>query len=140
MTKSLTLFARAAAAIAAIAMASPSTASAICWIERVERTKAGVKVFFGDRRPVWIIRPGQRLTIVDVDQAGSAEPASGNRPARVRWVEGVPGDLFRVQNSHHDSCRLTVARQGDKLGLWAEAQLSLPGTPSHETAKFIAAQ
>jgi hypothetical protein len=131
---------RSAIAVAAlVAIGQPVEARDICWIDRVERTKGGVKVFFESGRYVQIFRPSKPITTVLVDRSAPEHPPSSKDPARVKSVEGVSGDRF-VTRTSHDGCSMTVATQGDGVGIWVEAEMGLPGGPPVKTEKFIAAQ
>ena len=128
------------ASLTAAAAAVPTQARDICWIDRVERMSGGVRVYFSDARTVTIIRPGSRGVTVFVDQDKPEAPTSDRLPAQVKRVEGALGDQFMSLNSGHDGCRLTVATQGDKIGLWAQAWMGMPGTRPGTSEKFIVAQ
>ncbi len=72
----------------------------ICWIDHVGRDGSGVRVFFSSSAPT-----------------GSEQKS----------VRGEVGARFMPANSSHDGCVITVARNGDELGVRAEASFFLPG-------------
>lgn len=134
----------AAVALASLlAAAASAEARDICWIDRVERTTAGVRVFFSEPRVVFI-RGAARSGAFDVDQSKPEGGLSDRQIPRAKSVEATPGDQLRTDNNH-DGCTLTFRMEGNVAGLWVENWYMPPPTagvpmkPGQQT-KFIPAQ
>jgi len=124
-------------------MEGPVEARDICWIDRIERTATGIRVFFSEPRVVFV-KGGVRSTVIEVDQNAPEREQSDKQLARVKSIEAVPGDQLRTDNNH-DGCTMTVATQGTATGLSVKNWYMPPPTAGvkmepMQTTKFIAAQ
>jgi hypothetical protein len=127
-----------------LAIGQAASAKDICWIDRIDRTTIGVRVFFSESRIVFVVRPG-KSTVVEANQNVPERAEAGNTPARVRSIDAALGDQLRT-NNNHDGCTMTVATQGDVPGLVVKNWYMLPPTSPYpptgpqETTSFIAAR
>jgi hypothetical protein len=135
---------RAAGALASlVATAASAEARDICWIDKVERTAVGVRVFFSEPRIVFV-KGAVKSTVFEVDQSKPEGGSSDGRISRAKSVEAIPGDKLSTNNSH-DGCTLTFKIEGNVAGLWVENWYMPPPTagvpmkPGQQT-KFIPAQ
>jgi hypothetical protein len=135
---------RFALVVVFLAVGQASSARDICWIDRIDRTAAGVRVFFSEPRLVFVVRPG-KSTVVEANQNAPERADAGNNPARIRSIDAAFGDQLRTSNNH-DGCTMTVATQGDVPGLLVKNWYMLPPIPGNpesgpqENTKFIAAR
>jgi hypothetical protein len=117
---------------ASVAYGGLANASEICGITRVERTSEGVRVYF---EPTWVevLRPGEKPLMIMVDPNAPEEAKPHNTADRVRAVPAVLGDGLRWRQRAHSVCNMTVAAQGDSIGILATFGSALPGLPPTTT-------
>ncbi len=125
------------------AISAPAEARDICFIDKVERTAAGVRVFFSEPRIVFV-KGAVKSTAFEVDQSKPEGGLSDGNIPRVKSVEIVAGDKLSTNNSH-DGCLMTLKMEGNVAGLWVENWYMPPPTagvpmkPGQQT-KFIPAR
>lgn len=112
----------------------------ICWIERVERTKQGVDVYFSDVRNVNVIRTGGKPETYLAYPSNAVRVQLYGNETPVGAVSAGLGDRLFSHNSPHDSCSLTVVMRDGKIGLDANASMQMGDLPPSSARKFIPAE
>jgi hypothetical protein len=115
-----------ALAAALLVFASDTSALAFCWIDRLERTPAGVDIYF--------TVPGPRVLLVMRTDGRNVESAAP------KMLSAVVGDSIVGKNSPHDGCRLRVVSTDGKTGIEVNTWTNLPGLPSQSATKFLEVQ
>ncbi|WP_197342417.1 hypothetical protein [Ralstonia solanacearum] len=112
----------------------------LCWIERVVQAADGVALHFTQSGPLRISvsrhgsPPEQETYLVQNGVARLLTPNGGKETAIVLSI----GDEAHALEMH-SSCVLRVDKQGDDVGVAAEAGIYVPGrTPSTQRHFFVA--
>ncbi|MBB6583802.1 hypothetical protein [Ralstonia solanacearum] len=133
-----TIFATVVLAIPAIGHAQH-----LCWIERVVQTDDGVALHFTQNGAFYIAvaRHGESakrdMFIVRDGVAWSQNP--NGSPGKATEVVLPIGDKAEAWEMH-SSCVLRADRQGDVVGVAAEAHINLPGRASATQTHFFVAE
>jgi hypothetical protein len=114
--------------------------SEICGITRVERTSEGVRVYFEIPLEVEVLRPGEKPLAILVDPNAPEKAKLNNTADPVRAVPAVLGDRLQTRQGAHAGCNMTVATQGDSIGILATIGVALPGLPAYHDTKFVPAR
>jgi hypothetical protein len=125
---------------ASAAYGAPADASEICGITRVERTSEAVRVYFEIPLRVEVLRPGEKPLPIMVDPNVPEKAKANNTADPVRAVPAVLGDGLQTRQGAHAGCNMTVATQGDSIGILATIGVALPGLPSYQDTKFVPAR
>jgi hypothetical protein len=131
--------ARLMAALAALVFAEAPALASDCGIDRVERTRTGVKVYFTKPTSVTVARPEKPPLKVVVDASSTREmDSAGAGP--VAAIPGVLGDTIYLTWSNHSGCIMVIATRGDDIGIYETLGLSAPGLPPWVKSNFTAAR
>jgi hypothetical protein len=131
--------ARLVVALAVLAFAEAPVRASDCGIDRVERTRTGVRVCFSTPTSVTVARPEKPPLKVMVDASSTREmDSAGAGP--VAAVPGVLGDRIYLTWSNHSGCNMVVATQGDDIGIYETLGVSAPGLPPWVKSNFTAAK
>ena|SRR6266851_8443965 len=131
--------ARLVAGLAALVFAEAPVHASDCGIDRVERTRAGVKIYFSKPTSVTVARPGKPPLKVMVDASSTREmDSAGAGP--IAAVSGVLGDRIYLTWSTHSGCNMVVATRGDDIGIYETLGVSAPGLPPWVNSNFTAAK
>ena len=126
--------------LAAFVVALPPPATQICWLSDVRRLDAGVVIEFVDGpRSVWRKRAAMSERF-EVDPATRDVTRDTAGVWQVKAVVAQIGDVLSVSNSPEDVCQLTVTKQGDAIGVIAEASFRLPNMPADTRTEFVSAR
>ncbi len=131
--------ARPVIALVVLVFADASVHASDCGIERVERTRAGVKVYFSKPTSVTLVRPEKPPLNVMVDATSNRDVDTiGQGP--IAAISGHLGDQIFVHWSTHSGCNMVVATQGDEIGIYETWGASIPGTAPFVKSNFTAAK
>jgi hypothetical protein len=131
--------ARLMAALAALVFAEAPVLASDCGIDRVERTRTGVRVYFSKPTPVTVARPEKPPLKVMVDASSTREmDSAGVGP--VAAIPGVLGDRIYLTWSNHSGWNMVVATRGDDIGIYETLGVSAPGLPPWVNSNFTAAK
>ena len=127
---------------AATAAAAPTMVRAqnLCWIERVVQTADGVALRFTQRGLFTITvsrrgNPANQETFWVQNGVALLLTPNGGKETEIVLSTGDEAHAFEL----HSSCVLRVDKQGDDVGVAAEAGISMPGrTPSTQRNFFVA--
>ena len=123
--------ARNVLAITAVALfiaASDVRAAELCWIDRVERTEDGVRVFH---------RSGYLNGIKRADGRVERGGVSGGGPQWPRFFDLLEGDSASLTNTLHDWCTVKAERRDDVLGVQVDATSRPHGLPATRASRFL---
>jgi hypothetical protein len=131
--------ARLVVGLAALVFAEAPVHASDCGIDRVERTRTGVKVYFSKPTSVTVARPEKPPLNVMVDASSTREmDSAGAGP--VAAVSGVLGDRIYLTWSTHSGCNMVVATRGDDIGVYETLGASAPGLVPFVKSNFTAAK
>jgi hypothetical protein len=123
--------ARLVAGLAALVFAEAPVHASDCGIDRVERTRTGVKVYFSKPTSVTVKVMVDASSTREMDSAGAGPVAA---------VSGVLGDQMYLTWSTHSGCNMVIATRGDDIGVYETLGVSAPGLPPWVNSNFTAAK
>ena len=135
-----------ATAFATTVLALPTIGHAqhLCWVERVVQTQDGMALHFASHANLRVSvahqeSPGQRTSFLVGDGVARLQNPSGSAGDEAEVVLQI-GDEAYASQLPEDSCVLRAVKQGDQVGIVAEAYMNMPGLPPTTSRQFVVAE
>ena len=127
-----------------LALTGVGHAQHLCWIERVVQTQDGMALHFASHASLRVSvahheSPGQRASFLVGDGVTRLQNPNGSAGNEADVVLRI-GDEAYASQLPEDTCVLRAVKQGDQVGIVAEAHMNMPGLPSATARQFVVAE